>query len=154
MTNTMKEKKQSIIDRRMVYIMPSIVALAIALTSLLYQFGDELVDLQNTCYYLYFSPHDEQGNDFDYDESMMRIKEVINQHDIAGYTLHSHVEGGYKDSDGIMNVNKGYELILMDISKKDAYSIAEELGKTFDNQGVMVEEVIMKHSIVKSDGQE
>ena len=40
----MKEKKQSIIDRRMVYIMPSIVALAIALTSLLYQFGDELVD--------------------------------------------------------------------------------------------------------------
>lgn len=50
-------------------------------------------------------------------------------------------------------MNKGYELILMDITQKDAYSIAEGLGKVFDNQGVMVEEVVIKHSIVLSNSQ-
>lgn len=150
----MKEKKEKIIDRRMVYIMPSILALAISFTSLLYQFGNQLVDLQNTCYYLYFSPYDEQGKDLDFDESMSRIKDVLNHHELSGYTLHKQVEGGYKGSDGIMRVNSGYELILMDISKKDAYSIAKELGEAFENQAVMVEEVVIKHSIVKNGSKE
>lgn len=150
----MKEKKEKTIDRRMIYIMPSILALAISLTSLLYQFGNQLVDLRNTCYNLYFSPYDEMGNDLDFDESMMRIRAVLGQHDISGYTLHTQIEGGYRDADGNMIVNKGYELILMDISKNEAYSIAEGIGKAFDNQGVLVEEVVIKHSIFFSDSPE
>lgn len=143
----MKEKKK-IIDKRMVYIMPSILALAIALTSLAYQFGNHLVDLRNTCYYLYFSPYDSEGKGLDFDECMKRIDSILLQDNISGFTLNNHLHGGYKSSEGLMRVNNSYELILMDISKKDAYRIADELVKQFDNQEVLVEEVVAKYSVI------
>lgn len=142
------EKTKKIIDMRMVYIMPSVLALAIAFTSLAYQFGNQLVDLKNTCYYLYFSPYDSEGKALDFDESMQTIDEILMRNNISGFTLNNNLHGGYKGANGTMRVIDSYELILMDISKKDAYHIADELVKEFNNQEVLIEEVVAKYSII------
>ena len=51
------------IDVRFLYILPSLLALIFAVTSFAYQFGNEIVDLKNTCYTIYMNTPEDRTED-------------------------------------------------------------------------------------------
>jgi len=54
----MAEQEKSKTQKINVYLLlllPAILSLAVSITSLLYQFGQKIFDLNNTCYYIFVS---------------------------------------------------------------------------------------------------
>ncbi len=51
------------VDVRFLYILPSLLALIFAITSFAYQFGNQIVDLKNTCYTIFLNTPENKTTD-------------------------------------------------------------------------------------------
>lgn len=128
------------IDERLIYIIPSVVAMCFALASMLFYFGNRFVDMRNTCYYLYLdaSSADEQ-------EFLKSLHDIIKTTTITGYTVQRNLQGGYydKEKDQVFTENNSYMLILMDVSQEDIKRLAQGVLQKFNQNEILIEEVTM-----------
>ena len=89
----MKEKKEKAarkIDVRFLYILPSLLALIFFFFFFAYQFGNELVDLKNTCYTLFLNTPENKT----VDKMIEELDETLVQYDISGFTINLNTQGG------------------------------------------------------------
>ncbi|MDD3165043.1 MAG: hypothetical protein PHS97_04210 [Oscillospiraceae bacterium] len=128
---------KSKIDKRLLYILPSILALCISITALHYQFSNQLFDMNNTCYYSYVNAaQDEQT-------CLAVIDETLWESKVTGFTILKNLQGGYLTSDNTYAFNESYQVVLMDISRDKAQMIAVKLKEAFEQDIVLVGEVVM-----------
>ncbi len=128
------------IDVRFLYILPSLLALVLAIVSFAYQFGNEIVDLNNTCYTIFMNtPEDKTA-----DEMIGELDEILVKHDISGFTINLNTQGAYVQ-DGVAQFDDSLKIEFMSISKSTVYEIAEELRSTY-GVAVMIQEYVVKVS--------
>lgn len=128
------------VDVRLLYILPSLLALVLALVSFAYQFGNEIVDLNNTCYTIFLNTPGDKTTD----EMIGELDEILVKHDISGFTINQNTQGAYIQ-DGVAQFDDSMKIEFMDISKSTVYEIAEELRATY-GVTVMVQEYVVKVS--------
>ena len=134
-----REKK---VDRRIVYIMPSLLAMVFALSALAFQFGNEIVDLKNTCYTLFISsPSGEKQ-----DEMIEELGEIIAEYGIEGYTILKNDRGGYLE-DGIMIHEDSLQIILLNVSRSTVMELGKALGEKYQTQ-LMLQQTVVKVSTI------
>lgn len=138
MDHSDKQKKR--IDRRLVYILPSVLALALALTSCLFQFGNYLVDLKNVCYTIFVSVPEEMSEEM----CVRRIENVLFDAEITGFTLLKNTKGGTITEDGLLVRDSSFQVSLMNVPRKSAEKTAVMLQEAFGDRDVMIEETIVK----------
>ncbi len=143
--------KNSKFSHSLLLLLPSMLALAISITALMYQFGSRLFDLNNTCYYVYFGANDSNGNQILDEEINKKIEEIVVQCEIKGFTLSGAAKGGYIDENQKLVFEDSYRLILLDISKKKAYEVAQKLQDALNQKSILVEEVVILKKFV-ADG--
>ncbi|MBQ9383454.1 MAG: hypothetical protein IJT87_04405 [Ruminiclostridium sp.] len=141
---TEAEKK---IDIRFLYILPSLLALIFAVTAFAYQFGNQIVDLKNTCYTLYLNTPDDRTTD----EMIDEVDKLLVDHNIPGFTINLNTQGAFV-SDGELQIDDSMQISLMDISRNMVYNIAEELRDTYDVT-VMIQEYIVKVTYLRREEQ-
>ena len=143
-----KFKLKDKVDIRLLYILPSVLALAISLTALAFQFGNEIVDLKNVCYTLYLSiPDDRDPDDF-----LEEVCRKVERHDVSGVTASIADLGGSKIDGKFNHLTPSVELIFMDVSKNAVTRVARDLSDTYD-KWVLVEEAVVKASFVPPSGE-
>lgn len=128
---------KSKIDKRLLYILPSILALCISITALLYQFSNRLFDMNNTCYYIYINATEDEQACLDViDKTLLHSR-------VTGFTILKNLQGGYLTSENTYEFSESYQVVLMDISRDKAQNIAVQLKDAFGQDIVLVEEVVM-----------
>lgn len=132
--------RKSKVDIRLVYILPSILALALAITSFVFQFGNYIIDLQNTCYNIYLSVPQILSEE----ECVDCIESVLFDADITGFTILKNTQGGRIDEKGSLIEDSSYQIQLMRVSRIVAEDIAQKLQTAFNNSPVMIEETTIK----------
>lgn len=135
-----KSKKMKDIDVRLLYILPSLLALIFAFTSFAYQFGNEIVDLKNTCYTLYMNTPDDKK----VDDMIKELDEMLTKYDISGFTINQNTQGAYI-TNGEIQIDDSLQIAFMDISRETLYLIAEDLRDTY-GVTVMIQEYVVKVS--------
>ena len=128
------------IDVRFLYILPSLLALIFAITSFAYQFGNQIVDLKNTCYTIYLNTPENKTPD----EMIEELDELLLHHDISGFTINLNTQGAFIQN-GEVQFDDSIQIAFMDISKKTVYAIAEELRETY-GVTIMIQESVVKVS--------
>ena len=139
----MTEKKRKAlrnIDVRLLYILPSLLALVIAFTSFAYQFGNEIVDLKNTCYTIFMNTPEDRAED----EMIEELDEMLVNYDISGFTINLNTQGAYV-SDGKIQLDNSLQIAFMDIARDTVYKIAEDLRETY-GVTIMIQESVVKVS--------
>ena len=139
----MEEKKAKTtqkIDVRFLYILPSLLALIFAITSFAYQFGNQIVDLKNTCYTIYLNTPENKTSD----EMIEELDELLVHYDISGFTINLNTQGAFIQN-GEVQFDDSIQIAFMDISKKTVYAIAEELRATY-GVTIMIQESVVKVS--------
>ena len=139
----MTEKKRKAlrnIDVRLLYILPSLLALVIAFTAFAYQFGNEIVDLKNTCYTIYMNTPEDRAED----EMIEELDEMLVNYDISGFTINMNTQGAYV-SDGKIQLDNSLQIAFMDIARDTVYKIAEDLRETY-GVTIMIQESVVKVS--------
>ena len=139
----MTEKKRKAlrnIDVRLLYILPSLLALVIAFTSFAYQFGNEIVDLKNTCYTIYMNTPEDRTED----EMIEELDKMLVNYDISGFTINLNTQGAYV-SDGKIQLDNSLQIAFMDIGRDTVYRIAEDLRETY-GVTIMIQESVVKVS--------
>ena len=135
-----KSKKMKDIDVRLLYILPSLLALIFAFTSFAYQFGNEIVDLKNTCYTLYMNTPDDKK----VDDMIKELDGMLTKYDISGFTINQNTQGAYI-TNGEIQIDDSLQIAFMDISRETLYLIAEDLRDTY-GVTVMIQEYVVKVS--------
>ena len=135
-----KHKTLQNIDVRLLYILPSLLALVIAFTSFAYQFGNEIVDLKNTCYTIYMNTPEDRTED----EMIEELDEMLVNYDISGFTINLNTQGAYV-SDGKIQLDNSLQIAFMDIARDSVYKIAEDLRETY-GVTIMIQESVVKVS--------
>ena len=135
-----KEKAARKIDVRFLYILPSLLALIFAVTSFAYQFGNELVDLKNTCYTLFLNTPENKT----VDKMIEELDETLVQYDISGFTINLNTQGGFI-SNGELILDNSIKIEFMGISRNTVYEIAEDLRETY-GETIMIQEYVVKIS--------
>ena len=135
-----KTKKFKDIDVRFLYILPSLLALIFAFTSFSYQFGNEILDLKNTCYTLYLNTPDNKT----VDEMITELDDILINYDISGFTINQNTQGAYI-TNGEVLIDDSLQIAFMDISRDTLYLIAEELRRTY-GVTIMIQEYVVKVS--------
>ena len=128
------------IDVRLLYILPSLLALIFAFTSFAYQFGNEIVDLKNTCYTLYMNTPDDKK----VDDMIKELDGMLTKYDISGFTINQNTQGAYI-TNGEIQIDDSLQIAFMDISRETLYLIAEDLRDTY-GVTVMIQEYVVKVS--------
>lgn len=128
------------IDVRFLYILPSLLALIFAVTSFAYQFGNEIVDLKNTCYTIYMNTPENRTED----EMIEELDEMLVNYDISGFTINLNTQGAYV-SDGKIQLDNSLQIAFMDIARDTVYKIAEDLRETY-GVTIMIQESVVKVS--------
>ena len=128
------------IDVRFLYILPSLLALIFAITSFAYQFGNQIVDLKNTCYTIYLNTPENKTSD----EMIEDLDELLLHYDISGFTINLNTQGAFIQN-GEVQFDDSIQIAFMDISKKTVYAIAEELRETY-GVTIMIQESVVKVS--------
>ena len=139
----MEEKKSRItrnIDIRFLYILPSLLALIFAITSFAYQFGNEVIDLKNTCYTIYLNTPEDKT----VDEMIKELDEMLVNYDISGFTINLNTQGAYI-ANGEIQLDNSLQIAFMDISRDTVYMIAEALRETY-GVTIMIQEYVVKVS--------
>jgi hypothetical protein len=139
----MEEKKSRIlrnIDVRFLYILPSFLALIFAITSFAYQFGNEVVDLKNTCYTIYLNTPEDKT----VEEMIGELDEMLVKYDISGFTINLNTQGAYI-TNGEIQLDNSLQIAFMDISRDTVYVIAEALRETY-GETIMIQEYVVKVS--------
>lgn len=138
--NTQQRSAKPHIDERLIYIIPSVVAMCFALASMLFYFGNRFVDMRNTCYYIYLDAG--RANE---EEFLSSLQDIIRTTTITGYTVQRNLQGGYYDKaeDRVFTERNSYMLILMDVSQEDIKRLAEGALQKFNQDEVLIEEVTM-----------
>ena len=136
------EAKKQKVDKRLIYILPSILALVFAITCFGYQFGNQIVDLNNTCYTVYVSIPEEYSDE----EALEKINSTLANEDISGFTVLKNTQGGHIDENKNLVLDNSYQIILMNLPKKDAYKIANDLKDAFGSPSAVIAESIVKFS--------
>jgi len=135
-----KDRAERKIDVRFLYILPSLLALIFALTSFAYQFGNEIVDLKNTCYTIFLNTPEDKA----VDEMIGELDEILITYDISGFTINQNTQGAFI-SNGELQLDDSLQIAFMDISRTTVYKIAEELRDTY-GVTVMIQEYVVKVS--------
>lgn len=130
--------KRKNVDIRMLYILPSLLALVLAITCFIYQFGNEFVDMRNTCYTIYASVPEGMSDE----EMLEEYNSFLLGYDLTGFTLNKNTQGAVV-VDGKLSLDNSYRIDLMNISKKTAFKIADDLHTEY-NINVMVQESVVK----------
>ena len=133
-------KKTRTVDVRFLYILPSLLALIFAITSFAYQFGNQIVDLKNTCYTIYLNTPENKTSD----EMIEELDELLLHYDISGFTINLNTQGAFIQN-GEVQFDDSIQIAFMDISKKTVYAIAEELRETY-GVTIMIQESVVKVS--------
>ena len=128
------------VDVRFLYILPSLLALIFAITSFAYQFGNQIVDLKNTCYTIYLNTPENKTSD----EMIEELDELLLHYDISGFTINLNTQGAFIQN-GEVQFDDSIQIAFMDISKKTVYAIAEELRETY-GVTIMIQESVVKVS--------
>ena len=128
------------IDVRFLYILPSLLALIFAITSFAYQFGNQIVDLKNTCYTIYLNTPENKTPD----EMIEELDALLVHYDISGFTINLNTQGAFVQN-GEVQFDDSIQIAFMDISKKTVYAIAEELRETY-GVTIMIQESVVKVS--------
>jgi hypothetical protein len=139
----MTEKKRKAlrnIDVRLLYILPSLLALVIAFTSFAYQFGNEIVDLKNTCYTIYMNTPEDRAED----EMIEELDEMLVNYDISGFTINLNTQGAFI-SNGEVQFDDSIQIAFMDVSRNTVYQIAEKLREAY-GVTIMIQEYVVKVS--------
>lgn len=139
----MEEKKAKTtqkIDVRFLYILPSLLALIFAITSFAYQFGNQIVDLKNTCYTIYLNTPENKTSD----EMIEELDGLLLHYNISGFTINLNTQGAFIQN-GEVQFDDSIQIAFMDISKKTVYAIAEELRETY-GVTIMIQESVVKVS--------
>ena len=128
------------IDVRFLYILPSLLALIFAVTSFAYQFGNEIVDLKNTCYTIFLNTPENKTAE----EMIDELDKSLMNYDISGFTINQNTQGAFVPN-GDIQFDDSMQIAFMDISRKTVYEIAENLRKTYDVT-IMIQEAVVKVS--------
>ena len=128
------------VDVRFLYILPSLLALIFAITSFAYQFGNQIVDLKNTCYTIFLNtPEDKTA-----DEMIGELDELLVHYDISGFTINLNTQGAFI-SNGEIQLDNSMQIAFMDVSRNTVYQIAEKLRETY-GVTIMIQEYVVKVS--------
>ena len=138
----LKEKSKRNIDVRFLYILPSLLALILAAVSFAYQFGNEIVDLKNTCYTIYINTPEDKTQD----EMVSEMDEILMDYDISGFTININTQGAFI-SNGETQFDDSMKIEFMDVTRDTVYEIAEKLKETY-GVTVMIQEYVVKVSYI------
>lgn len=135
-------------DERLMFLIPSVVALCFAITALLTHFGNALVDLNNTCYCIYVNADDAGEAEF-----LDKMEDIMERRpSLSGYTIQKNLIGGYRDSGGkLVREYNSYIIILMDVSFEDIEAMTKDIYRTFNNDSILVEEIVMNSYYMNAD---
>ena len=122
------------------YILPSLLALIFAVTSFAYQFGNEIVDLKNTCYTIFLNTPENKTAE----EMIDELDKSLMNYDISGFTINLNTQGAFISNNEIQ-FDDSMQIAFMDISRKTVYEIAENLRKTY-GVTIMIQETVVKVS--------
>ena len=128
------------IDVRFLYILPSLLALIFAITSFAYQFGNQIVDLKNTCYTIYLNTPETKTPD----EMIEELDKLLVHYDISGFTINLNTQGAFIQN-GEVQFDDSIQIAFMNISRNTVYAIAEELRETY-GVTIMIQEYVVKVS--------
>ena len=128
------------IDVRFLYILPSLLALIFAITSFAYQFGNQIVDLKNTCYTIYLNTPENKTPD----EMIEELDKLLVHYDISGFTINLNTQGAFIQN-GEVQFDDSIQIAFMNISRNTVYAIAEELRETY-GVTIMIQEYVVKVS--------
>ena len=144
----MKKKETKLsekIDIRLLYILPSLLALVFALTTFGFLFGNELVDLRNTCYTVYFNTPDNMETE----EIIKDLDDLLVGYDISGFTINLNTQGA-SIIDGEVDYDDSMQIEFMDISRDAAYDIAKLLKERYST-AVLIRESVVKVTLIGID---
>lgn len=144
----MKSEKK-VIDRRLLYIIPSLIAICMAFVSIVLQLGNKILDIKNTCYYVYISVPVIDGKTLSDNEFLEQTDKILSECNVPGFTIVKNLQGGVLKN-GKLEYENSYQIILMDISKKDVENFIQTLFKSFNKSGALVEEVVMNSYYVEA----
>lgn len=140
------EKKK--VDERLLYIIPSVIALCVGLTALFFALEGIIINRENSCYYLYIdAPVDENGN-VDDEKNLEIIDKIMISHKVDGFTVLKNLQGGTIDENGELKVGTSYQIILMKIEKDEMIKIVHELLDGFDQDMLLLEGVMVQSNYV------
>ena len=145
--NTSKNKK---INVYLLLLLQAILSLAISITSIMYQFGQKIFDLNNTCYYIFVSAESNETDEAKDAEVFEKIGDILGKNNLTGFTILKNDLGGHILADKTIVQEKSYQIILMDISRTKAYYLAEEIRKAMNQKLVLVEETVISKSFVSN----
>ncbi len=143
-----EDKKTPKINAYVLILLPSILSLAISITAIMYQFGQKIFDLNNTCYYIFVSSDSNESSEEKDAEIFKKIGDILGKNDLTGFTILKNDLGGHILADKTIVQEKSYQVILMDISRRKAYYLAEEIRKAMGQKLVLVEESVVSKSFV------
>lgn len=86
----MAEQEKSKTQKINVYLLlllPAILSLAVSITSLLYQFGQKIFDLNNTCYYIFVSAESNETDEAKDAEVFQKIVDILAENNLTGFTI-------------------------------------------------------------------
>jgi len=121
------------IDKRMLYILPAVLALAISITTFFFEFGYHFIDMRNMCYTIFIDAPDNCTTE----EFLDTIQETLVQNDVHGFTVVKNEIGGYRNGDNNLVMSDSYQIILMDTPKDIVGNLARKL-QTKLNTEVMI----------------
>ena len=140
------------ISDRKPYII-SFIAIFMALISIFMQMGNKIIDIKNTCYYVYVSAPVVNGKTLSDDEFLEQTDKVIAECNIPGFPIVKNLQGA-SSQDGKLTYKPSYQIILMDISKKNVKVFIQKLLDSFNKSGAHVEEVVTNFYYFKNDKKE
>jgi hypothetical protein len=146
-----QKSKNKKINVYLLLLLPAIISLAISITSIMYQFGQKIFDLNNTCYYIFVSAETNETDEAKDAEVFKKIGDILAENKLNGFTILKNDLGGHILADKTIVQEKSYQIILMDVSRVKAYYIAEEIRKAMKQKLVLVEETVINKSFV-ADG--
>ena len=148
-----EKTKKKVVDERILYLIPSIIAICLALTALLFLFGNKAIDMNNKCYHMFVSPPTENGKAIDEKEVLAKLDKILEKQDISGFTIMKNLQGGVAREDGSMEITTSYQVILMDISKKKMERISNAISRDFAQDIVLVEESVVQSYYLTPKGE-
>lgn len=143
-----EHKKNQRINVYLLLLLPAILSLAISITSIMYQFGQRIFDLNNTCYYIFVPAGNNETDEENDTEVFKKIGDILSNNNLTGFTILKNDLGGHILADKTIVQEKSYQIILMDVSRTKAYYLAEEIRKSMGQKLVMVEEAVISKSFV------
>lgn len=138
MNESQRSNPKKRIDERLIYLIPAAAALCFALAALMMQFGNVIVDMENTCYYIYVNAPGETEDSFS-----DKVCKLVEKSDLPGFIINKNVSNGFRKNDKLVVDRDSYMIILLDAQKKNVLRLTADLIKNFSDNVVLVEEVIM-----------